>query len=179
MKNKRGNGGFTLIELLVSFVILGVVSTGLVALMTAGSRTFRNVSNTSDVQYECQVVLSQVAEHIINCNGGIAVVGTLSNGIYRGGTLYVVDRDGTTTAFTRSGSNNFMLNGDVLSEIVTTFTAELTAPLDDCAEVTVTMTFTKGNRTYTGTQIISQRNKLVYENDITRLRTKLGNLYPP
>jgi len=68
---KPNNKGFTLIELIVSFAILGVVSASLVALVSQSMEYYRKVTQTATLQYESQIVMTQIRERSINCNGAV------------------------------------------------------------------------------------------------------------
>ncbi|MEG1848279.1 MAG: prepilin-type N-terminal cleavage/methylation domain-containing protein [Lachnospiraceae bacterium] len=66
------NKGFTLIELVVSIAILGVVGLAVMGFMTTGSRTYTNVNEEVDLQYEAQLSVNQLRDLIIDANRGVA-----------------------------------------------------------------------------------------------------------
>jgi type IV pilus assembly protein PilW len=56
--------GFSLIELLLATAILGIVMSGLVALLSAGQRAYSRGSNTVDAQQNARVALDRMAREI-------------------------------------------------------------------------------------------------------------------
>jgi prepilin-type N-terminal cleavage/methylation domain-containing protein len=171
---KPNNKGFTLIELIVSFAILAVVSTSLVALVSQSMEYYRRVSSTATLQYESQIVMTQIRERSINCNGAIRFVnadntlyilnvescccgddGDLTAGIFRynGGTNtleYAEGSFGTLAApFDHVGDDGF----EPVSENVNDF--EVTVNRNS---IIVRIGFFNQNNSYTGRQTIALRN---------------------
>ncbi|HWP79930.1 MAG TPA: prepilin-type N-terminal cleavage/methylation domain-containing protein [Candidatus Acidoferrum sp.] len=67
----HNNQGFTLIEALVTFMLIAVIGTSLLGITHTGASSYRSVSNEMSVQYESQIVMSQIEEYVISCNAGI------------------------------------------------------------------------------------------------------------
>jgi|GEM_PF-2669374 len=84
-KTQTDNKGFSLIELLVAFAIFGVISVVIVGMMASGMRFFRDTSSNVGLQYEYQVVMTQLREYVVDCNAGIAFDETEN-------ALYIVER---------------------------------------------------------------------------------------
>jgi prepilin-type N-terminal cleavage/methylation domain-containing protein len=176
---KLCNKGFTLIELLVSFAILGVVSITLVGLITSSMEYFRRVNSNVNLQYEYQIVMTQIREYAINCNGAIHFDST-NNVLYilnvdETGNLtgHIFDFDGTDTlSYEERGFGTPASPaadwGDtdatdrpsgILSSNISNFAPGFTA---GSTRLIAAMTFVNNDRgrprTYTGQQTIALRN---------------------
>jgi prepilin-type N-terminal cleavage/methylation domain-containing protein len=64
----KNNKGFTLVEMMVSIAILGIISVSLMTLVTSSMEYYRQVSNRVNLQYEYQIVMTQLREYSVNCN---------------------------------------------------------------------------------------------------------------
>lgn len=183
---QKDNKGFTLVELIVSFAILVIVSLAVVGMMTTGMRFFRTTSSNIGLQYEYQTVMTQMREHIVDCNAGVAV---------EGNTLYIVSRYEDlatgdiiyeTTVFTISGGTLYYMSpetnpifpadivvdvtdtdrffevSDRMTDFVISFIYGTSPEGEDIAVAVATdMGFQSGVRTYRATQDIALRNKVL------------------
>lgn len=170
---KKNNRGFTLVELLVSLAILMVLSAAVLGFVSSASSSYSSIFSNVNLQFESQVVMAQVQEYLVDCNGGLCFV---SDG--GGSTLTVVDRDdsGCTAHVFRfdaasgdlyyskrnistDGGSPVMEAGEeyFLSGRVTDFAVSL--PQTDSADAAdVTLSFAVRGKSYTGTQTVALRN---------------------
>jgi prepilin-type N-terminal cleavage/methylation domain-containing protein len=79
---KKLRRGFSLLELIVAFALLAIVSGMLVGFVASSSGAYRTVSTEVGLQYQAQIIQSQVESYIIDCNGGIA---------FEGDSVYIVN----------------------------------------------------------------------------------------
>jgi prepilin-type N-terminal cleavage/methylation domain-containing protein len=170
---KMNNRGFTLIELLVSLAILMVLSAAVLGFVSSASSSYSSIFSNVNLQFESQVVMGQIQEYLVDCNGGLCFV---SDG--GGSTLTVVNRDEdgfTAHVFrfdtaagelyyskgpvsTDSGSPVMAIGEEyLLSGHVTDFVVSLpNTGSADSAEVT--LAFAVRGASYTGSQTVALRN---------------------
>jgi hypothetical protein len=166
-------------ELIVSFAIFGVISLTLVGLISSSMEYYRRISSTVNLQYEYQIVMTQIREYAINCNGAI---------FFGNNTLYILNVDGddlTANVFIFDAANTRLTYeersfgtlydpaddwdstanpggiGGVLSENIEVFRSIGTfGPAT--TDLTLEMTFANGTgrhrREYLGEQTIAMRN---------------------
>ena len=178
MKKRKNNQGFTLVELIVSMAILGIIALSASAFMIAGTRTYSSLNYAVRLQYEAQLVMAQLQEYTVDCTKGIAWDATQK-------TLYIANEDGdpdTNDAVVHmfvhnaaEGAQNIVYKridcagNTFVQQINSTTTFAVDALMaehvksmdvvfvDDQAKITLEMT--RGNKTYTATQIIALRNQ--------------------
>jgi prepilin-type N-terminal cleavage/methylation domain-containing protein len=171
---KRNNRGFTLVELLVSLAILMVLSAAVLGFVSSASSSYSSVFSNVNLQFESQVVMAQVQDYLVDCNGGLCFVSDGS-----GSTLTVVDRDDTGCAahvfrfdaathelyyskrnISTDGGSPVMESGEeyFLSGRVTDFVVSL--PHSESADAAeLTLSFALRSKSYTGEQTVALRNR--------------------
>lgn len=173
---KKNNRGFTLVELIVSIAILGIIAVAAAGFLLAGTRSYTSVNYSVRLQYESQLVMSQIQNYVMNCNCGIA---------WENGTMYIVD-----TSDTGKTVNEIKLSGgklmygtpaaaetitdtapDVMSEHVTGMTVTCTPNADthraDTMQIKLQMKM--GGKEYEATQTIALRNNPYYADGWSKL----------
>ena len=166
---KGKNGGFTLVELIVATAILGVVALATAGFMSASARTYSSVNYSLRLQYASQLAMAQLQEYLIDCNGGIA---------WDGDELYILNVDADAPADAEKGVLHLFrydsvtgclyygkntprgatpAANDLLAEYVSAVDISFDGTNDN--SVTVSLTFTRQNKTYTATQTLSLRNQ--------------------
>ncbi len=184
----KNNKGFTMVELLVSIAILSFVITSLTVLMTTSSRTYANMFRTTNMQYESQIVMSQLQERIVDCNGGLAFDDAQD-------ILYVVNinSDKTKTLHAFRLEQNKMLYGTASDTQITDFVKDqnnIDSPMSQYLEtfdvfsneavsgnissITVDITFSYEDRVYDAYQAIALRNKPLFYNNLDDLLDNLN-----
>ncbi len=110
----KNNKGFTLVELIISTAISSVVILSATILMTAGARTYSSIYYTSNLQYNSQIVTTQLKERVLDCNGGIVWD-------EKSDTLSVVNinSDGTKTMHCYKLTDSILTYGTVTSSNIT------------------------------------------------------------
>ena len=173
---KKNNRGFTLVELLVSLAILMVLSAAVLGFVSSASSSYSSIFSNVSLQFESQVVMAQVQEYLVDCNGGLCFAADGG-----GSTLTVVDRDedgcmahvfrfdaasqelyySKRNISTDSGSP-VMETGEeyYLSGRVTDFVVSL-PPAGSADAADVTLSFAVRGRSYTGAQTVALRNSPV------------------
>ena len=179
---KGRNGGFTLVELIVATAILGVVALSAAGFMSASARTYSSVNYSLRLQYASQLAMAQLQEYLIDCNGGIA---------WDGDELYILNVDpdapadaakGALHLFRYDSAAGCLYYGENVPRAVTPTAVDLLAEyvsaidlnLDDDS-VTVSLTFTRQNKTYTSVQTLSLRNRPIVGNSLSGM---LDLVYP-
>lgn len=180
---KKNNRGFTLIELLVSMAILGMVSLAASGFMAVAARVYNSVNYSIKLQYESQLVMTQLQEYIIDCNKGIAWDSDTS-------TLYLVNEDdGNDTMyvfrFDKTNESIYFGTGnvtdagatatDLMAEHITDMKVDLKQLDDDnhVYEVELTLSLERSEKYYTGTQVTALRNKPIGADSWADLRAEL------
>ncbi len=192
----KNNKGFTMVELLVSIAILSFVITSLTVLMTTSSRTYANMFRTTNMQYESQIVMSQLQERIVDCNGGLAFDDAQD-------ILYIVNinSDTTKTVHAFRLEQNEMLYGTAsttvsatptdnpitelaadennidspMSQYVGTFDIVSTEAINgNISSINVDITFSYEDRVYDAYQTIALRNKPLFYNNLNDLLDNLN-----
>ena len=182
---QRKNQGFTLVELIVASAIMGIVALASAGFLSAGARTYRSVNYSLRLQYESQLTMAQLQEYLIDCNGGI---------VWDGTDLYVLNVSadapsdasvGTLHCFRYSHTDQTLYYGenrprsavgpsadDLLSEHISAMSVNLDAVN---SSVTVELTFTRQNKSYTSAQTRSLRNRPAVSSSLSDL---LDLIYP-
>ncbi|MDR0905899.1 MAG: prepilin-type N-terminal cleavage/methylation domain-containing protein [Oscillospiraceae bacterium] len=150
---RKDNRGLSLLELIIAFALLTVISAIMLGFMVAGSRMYRTVSGEVSLQIQSQIVMAQIREFVVDCNGEIA---------FSDGALTIINTD-ATHIFTLYG-NKLHYNGDELASNVTSFRAAF--DYDYGAEptvksVTIRLTLEKSGEEYSAMQVIALRNENV------------------
>jgi prepilin-type N-terminal cleavage/methylation domain-containing protein len=173
MKQKN-NRGFTLVELIVSVAILGVIAMAAAGFLVTGTRVYRSVNYSLRLQYESQLAMAQVEDYMLDCSDGAAWSVEDADG---SGVLYLVDvESGVQTAHvfrydagegciyfgTQAASSSLdsqTAAADLLAEHVQAMSVSFSGTdAGQADEAAVTLTFSRDNKTYTGTQTIALRN---------------------
>ena len=182
---QRKNQGFTLVELIVASAMMGIVALASAGFLSAGARTYRSVNYSLRLQYESQLTMAQLQEYLIDCNGGI---------VWDGTDLYVLNVSadapsdasvGTLHCFRYSHTDQTLYYGenrprsavgpsadDLLSEHISAMSVNLDAVN---SSVTVELTFTRQNKSYTSAQTLSLRNRPAVSSSLSDL---LDLIYP-
>ena len=174
---QRKNQGFTLVELIVASAIMGIVALASAGFLSAGARTYRSVNYSLRLQYESQLTMAQLQEYLIDCNGGI---------VWDGTDLYVLNVSADTLhCFRYSHTDQTLYYGetrprsavgpsadDLLSEHISAMSVNLDAVN---SSVTVELTFTRQNKSYTSAQTLSLRNRPAVSSSLSDL---LDLIYP-
>lgn len=92
------NGGFTLIELLVALAVSAIVLSAVIALVTTGTRQYRNQTTMSKVQEDANITLNQISDSVME-----AVCVSVSNS---------ETETGNTTFFKVNDSLSYIYNTD-------------------------------------------------------------------
>lgn len=79
---KMNDRGMSLVELVVAFAILAIVTLAISGFLSTSARTYVRVNSEINLQYESQILLSQLQEYLVDANAGVFFDGT---------TLYVTD----------------------------------------------------------------------------------------
>ena len=176
--------GFTLVELIVSIALLGIIAVAAAGFLVTGTRTYTNVNYSVRLQYETQLAMNQIQDYVMNCSQGIA---------WEGSTLYIVNSDKTEKKISFSSTDGKLSFGqgiaaetdsvtanDLMAERVTAFSVTFSpAPTEQnkttsATTATVSLTMTRGGKSYTGTQTIALRNKPLAANSWSNLWTGLN-----
>ncbi len=186
----KNNKGFTLVEMMVSISILSFIIVGLTVLLNSSTRGYSNMFRSTNLQYESQIVMSQIQERVIDCNGGIVWLDG-SN------TLLVVNKnpDNSKTVHGIRMVGTEMLYGTSTSStdndnaILNFSTANITSPMSQylsgfevvspsvAGEITtidIATEFEFDNRNYSARQTVALRNKPYYYDNITDLIDRLN-----
>lgn len=68
----KNNKGYSLVELMVVVAILGIVSSAVVGLVIACTRSYRNVNQETNLQNEAQVAMNQIENMLIDATNGVS-----------------------------------------------------------------------------------------------------------
>jgi prepilin-type N-terminal cleavage/methylation domain len=187
---KHDNKGFTLIELIVAVAILAVLTVSVMGFIFSGTGAFLSVYSNVSLQTSTQMVMNQLKEYLIDCNGGVC---------YAANTLYIVDVDdvGTCTehvfalntadrtiryAVNPGNSQEVKDNGDLMATRVTALTVTTdSAPVGSSATswktstATVEITLSRLGKTYTEVETIALRNVSLTAGNETTLLSAVGD----
>ena len=179
MNIKINNKGFTLVELLVTFGVLAVVMAMVGVIIGMSSRTYKNISDDINLQYESQLAMSQIHEYVIDCNYSVELVEDDSytdillrtdvlclfnahaeDELYDGYKLTLAPDKDTLILYVQRGMTSpspsgFMVDWQPLSNNVQSFNAKIS---EDGKSITITLVYKQGKETYTGVQTIAFRN---------------------
>ncbi len=190
---KKNNKGFTLIELITTMAIMSVVALGVGLLMTSSTNMYSTVQTNINLQYESQIVMTQMQEFILETSGGILwddtnnimytldLVDTDDDGIidekkmqtfvlYDNKLYYDINRtpnddDGDNTLRNIIGTSVNPANFDLMGQYLSEIDLLMDTDIDNTIlDVTMTFNFQKRSAEYTGEQIVSLRNSPVFEN---------------
>lgn len=183
----KNNKGFTLVELVIAVAIFSVVSTVVLGFTVTATNTYKGISTEVGLQFESQMMMGQLEEYMMDCNGGIS---------FKDNTIAIVNRekDNQITAhyfrldkekkeLWYSTSNVTKdIGGTIHYETPTTglkeylaassvsdFGVVLKTNLQEYTTAKVTLSFEKGSRTYRGEQSIFMRNKVKTSTDLGTL----------
>lgn len=187
---KKFRRGFSLLELIVAFALLAIVSGMLVGFVTSSTGAYRSVSTEVGLQYQAQVIQSQMEAYVIDCNGGVVFEGdslylvndvTESGAVIHmfrydsgAGTLYYGEND--LTREVSGGIVNLDYDTDAddfLAEHVTGFSVTLTEDSGGVTAAQVDLSLSEGGRDYAARQVIALRNKPQTRDSLSALLTAL------
>lgn len=172
---KKKNRGFTLVELIISVAILGIIVIGAGTFMVAGTRTYSSLNYSVRLQYEAQLAMAQLQEYTVDCTAGMAWDAT-ENALYiaNGSTVHIFDYNETAQTLsygTGTAAENLSFTADAMcAEHVADMDVEL---LNAGKQVEITLTMTRGNKTYVATQVIALRNQPVQAESWAELWSKI------
>ncbi len=178
----KKNGGFTLIEVVISMAILSFVLISTTLLITSGTRSYSSLYTAVDIQYESQIVMAQLQDRLLDCNGGVSYNSAQSalfivnendddtlilHGYFiRDDVLYYATHTGDGAAIT-SFAESLDNVGDIMSDNVTLL--EFTPKLDETVLLSgdIKTAFVRGNRNYEASQTVACRAKPFYSGDLS------------
>lgn len=172
---KNKNRGFTLVELIISVAILGIIVIGAGTFMVAGTRTYSSLNYSVRLQYEAQLAMAQLQEYTVDCTTGMAWDSTeAALYIANGNTVHIFDYDETAQTLSY-GTGTAAEN---LSFTANSMCAEHVADMDVVLlnagkQMEITLTMTRGNKTYVATQVIALRNQPVQAENWAELWSKI------
>jgi len=186
---KKFRRGFSLLELIVAFALLAIVSGMLVGFVASSTGAYRAVSTEVGLQYQAQVIQSQMEAYIIDCNGGIVFEGDslyLVNDVTESGAVIHVfryDSGGETLYYGENDLTREVSGGvvtltydtaadDFLAEHVTGFSVTLTED-DGVTAAQVDLSLSEGGRDYSASQVIAMRNRPQTRDSLSALLTAL------
>lgn len=205
---RRSDRGFSLVELIVAFAIFAIAGIAITGFMSFSSRNYRIANTNVKLQYEQQVVVNRVRDIILETSraisynesaGTLYVLGDAStdsdgDGKYDAsavrlrfdkddGKLYITEE--TFTTVTNLAGLTFSATEYLLSDTITDFDVDLSKLVED--KVTVTMTFTVGDKEITVNPEIMLRNIIsevddssdldaLYENVVTEAESKVKDV---
>ena len=146
---KNDNKGFSLLELIIAFALLAIVSVILLSFMTSGSNMYSSVSTEFALQMQSQVVMAQIKEYVVDCNGAI---------YFDGETLTIRNSDADHSFVLNAAERTISYNGYPLATDVSAFSVQSAF---SSGAVEVITTFEKNGKSYSTTQVIALRNELV------------------
>ncbi len=194
MKKVKNNKGFTLVEVVIALALSAFLILGVTTIMNTSSRTYASLYNTVNLQYNSQIVATQLSERLVNCNGGIAwdsAQNTLSIvNLNDDGTktlhAYTVSEDeilyGTVSTSAVSPDDitltNFMNDTSNLSDIVSQNISQLSIDPSSTSgqieSVSLGIGFEKSTRVQAVYQVIALKNKPYYSDDLNDLLSTLN-----
>lgn len=126
---KHNNKGFTFVELIVGIVIFGLITAAAMGFLVTASKTYSSVNSSLSQRLETQLVLNQIEEYLIDCNGSLSFSTadkTLRIANIDGGNemVYVFKLSDSQLLF---GSGNAQNATAVVADGVTDFSVELGA----------------------------------------------------
>ena len=71
LRKIKENKGITLVELVVAIAILAIASTAIVSFMITGTKSYASSSADINLQYEAQLVLTQIQELMVDATEGV------------------------------------------------------------------------------------------------------------
>ncbi len=205
---RRSDRGFSLVELIVAFAIFAIAGIAITGFMSFGSRNYSIANTNVKLQYEQQVVVNRVRDIILETSRAISYdesAGTLyvlgdattdSDGDGKpdatavrlrydkdDGKLYITEE--TFTSVTNLAGLSFSATEYLLSDTITDFDVDLSKLVED--KVTVTMTFTVGDKEITVNPEIMLRNIIsevddssdldaLYESVVTEVESKVKDV---
>ncbi len=195
MKTIQNNKGFTLVEVVIALALSAFLVVGVTTIMSTTSRTYGTLYNTVNLQYNSQIVATQLHDRIVNCNGGIAwnsAKSTLSVvNINEDGTktlhAYTVQESeilyGTASTDALSPNDDVLVNflnddsnfTDVMTQNVTQLNIEPADTDGQIESVTLNINFEKRSRQQEVYQVIALRNEPFYSDDLTDLLSALSD----
>lgn len=159
------NKGFTLIEMIISTAILGIVALAAAGFVATGARTYRQVNDTIQLQYESQLAMTQMQEYVIDCNTAMSWDGAVLTVVNTDGadqTVHVFAWDGSAIRYgTGPVADTLADAADLMADRVTEMEVSFQKTTDDRAAsaVSIRLTMERNGKSYTGTQTIALRNQ--------------------
>lgn len=183
MKVRKNNRGFTLVELLVSTAILGIIAVAASAFMVTGTRLYSSLNYAVRLEYEAQLAMAQLQEYTIDCNQGIAWDAAAKTLYIANGDgdvrtvdevvhVFVYNNDEQTISYKRTATGagfpkdlSFSVDA-LMAEHVTVMDVDLNMPEDKDVvlagtQANIMLEMTRGNKTYSATQVLALRNQPV------------------
>jgi type II secretory pathway pseudopilin PulG len=143
----NSKNGFTLVEILVGFAIFMVLCAGIVGIITMSSTSYRRTSAMVNMQIESQITMTMLSEYIIDTNDAIIYFSSHNE-------LHLISGSVTNVFRFAPQENSLFLDDELVSRNVSGFSADF---INDRL-VSVEMSFTSLNRTYTACQLTALRN---------------------
>lgn len=169
---KKNNKGFTLTELIVSVAIFGILSVAVLGFVYASSRSYSSVYSSIGLQAESQLALNQVKERLIDCNGAVSFHEDAASSTLRVVCITDSDGDGESESVCHAfrylvedgrlyyrlfeGEGDFGGGVDGWEPVAGGLTEFNYTRERDAA--TVTMSFERRGKTYSGAEVVSLRN---------------------
>ncbi len=182
------NKGFTLVELLISISIASVLIITITSFMSISARTYADLTRTVDLKYESQIVMAQIQDRFIDCNGGIA---------YENDTIYVVNKNSDSTksiyvykldadtnellfGTTTSDENDDLVSFASSSNVSSLMSASvdilnIIAESDEITSLELITGYVNRDQRYDATQNIFLRNSPFFNTSLTELLKMIDN----
>lgn len=167
---RNNNKGFTFVELLTATAILGIIIVAAGNLMVTGIKSYNNLSSLLRLQYESQLLMTQLEEYLVDSSAGVAW-----DDIDH--TLYIANHDdsvvasqikvylfrwdeSTGTILFNSGVGSDILTGINPSKLMAEHITSLNVTFpEDKQEATVDLKMTLNDYHYEAKQTIALRNR--------------------
>ncbi len=193
-KRASNNKGFTLVELIITIAVSSFVILSITVLLTTSVRTYGSLHSTINLQYNSQIVTTQIQERVLDCNGGIAfddaenvlyVVNINDDGtkvlyVYRladGDMMYGEKTSATTgtdddiIVFAQDLSTNAT---DLMSRDILDFDVEAQVENGEVISAVIILDYLDEGNEYSVKQTISLRNSPLFKDNLPDLITGLN-----